>query len=330
MKVIEQDKCLLFDIGGTSIRAGVYKRSENQVKKIVKFNTVGVRSNDEMFTESLFDQISRISLDLLDGRHPMGVCIGYPAPIDAEGYALRTPTIWRNKSVKPYPISKRFEEIWPDSKILLVNDVTAAGYALVGQGFKNFCLITVSSGIGNKLFIDGKHFVGPSGFGGELGHVRVDFSDDPLPCDCGDHGHLASIASGRGTLKFVKREARRQQSAFLRSAVAAMCRANVEALTNEMLVEAFSQDDPWVTEMIEKSASYLGRSIAFIHSLTGVDNIFIMGGFSLALGEKYRKILTKSAAQATWNIGQKWDEIIRLVGIQEIGIVGAGHLISKL
>ena len=85
----------------------------------------------------------------------------------------------------PVPLHGELRELWPEASIVLMNDVTAAGYRYLRDPDENLCVITVSSGIGHKVFIDGKPALGPSGRGGEIGHWRMDDSPGSPRCECG-------------------------------------------------------------------------------------------------------------------------------------------------
>src|SRR5262249_43283408 len=155
-----------------------------------------------------------------------------------EGNLLAAPTIWGEGSEKEIPLRRKLNALWPSARVVVLNDVSAAGYWYVRDPRECFCVVTVSSGIGNKIFLGGLPVVGRRGRGGEIGHLRVDFSDEAPKCDCGGWGHLGSIASGRGTLALARRLATRNVEGFSGSLAASLCDGDAANLTNEMIVEA--------------------------------------------------------------------------------------------
>ena len=158
---------------------------------------------------------------------------------------------------------------------------------------ETFCIVTVSSGIGMKLFAEGRPVVGPNGRGGEIGHVVV--ADGALAnhCDCGGYGHLGAMASGRGVLETARRWA---DAGNLKD-------FTPHQLNERVIAQAFRTGEAWSTELIAESAVYLGRMLAWLHTAVGVEGIVIIGGFAVALGEPYRCLLVEAAERACWNLG---------------------------
>jgi glucokinase len=216
--------------------------------------------------------------------------------------------------------------LWPSASVVVLNDVSAAGYWYLRDPQESFCVVTVSSGIGNKIFLDGRPIVGRRGQGGEIGHLRVDFTDEAAKCDCGGRGHLGSIASGRGTLSRARTLATRNAMDFSGSLAASLCRGDAESLTNEMIVEAFRQGDEWSGNLVQATSRPLGWALAAIHHALGVERFVIIGGFALALGEGYRKQLACAASESGWHLGQDWDSMVELGKLGDrASLLGAGR-----
>jgi C7-cyclitol 7-kinase len=83
---------------------------------------------------------------------------------------------------------------------------------------------------------------------------------------------------------------------FANSLLGARFRANLNALTNADIVDAFRSGDPWTRELIRKIARPLGQMLAAVHLSMGVERFVIIGGFALAPGDEYRLELVRSAA----------------------------------
>jgi glucokinase len=188
--------------------------------------------------------------------------------------------------------------------VRILNDVTAAGYRYLRSSDEDFCIVTVSSGIGNKVFAGGRPLVGPSGRGGELGHLRVDDSANAPVCECGGRGHLGAIASGRAAL------------AYARAHVA-------KALTAGDLAAAFRRDEAWAVDVVRRCASPLGWALAAIHLGAGIERFVLFGGFALALGARYRDLVSAAAHQRCWN-GQGNFTIELGYDDDWSGLIGAG------
>jgi glucokinase len=219
---------------------------------------------------------------------------------------VAAPTLWGTRLERPYQLRDDLARLWPGARIGILNDVTAAGYRYCRPD-EDFCIVTVSSGIGHKVFIGGRPAVGPRGAGGEIGHFRADASDDAPVCECGGRGHLGAIASGGGG----QGEARR--------------RDGNQALTSGDLVAAFRRGESWAEEIVWRSSVPLGSALAAMHLGVGVERFVLVGGFALALGDRYRRCVAAAASAHCWTGDGDWLPRIEL-GIDDdhSGLIGAG------
>ena len=277
----------------------------------------------------LLQEMRGLSMEVLEGRPPSTVSIAFAGPTDPQGKVLAAPTVW-GASEQPIDLISELTTFWPSARISLLNDISAAGYRYLRDEREDFCIVTVSSGIGNKVFIRGRPLTGPAGRGGEIGHVQVDFGPDAPACDCGGRGHLGAIASGRGTLLMARRWAGLDTDGFANSLLGHRLRTDLNALTNADIVAAFRSGDPWTTGLIRKVALPLGQMLAAVHLAMGVERFVIIGGFALALGEQYRLELVTSAANCGWHMGQDWNSMIELGQPEDsAGLIGAGRFATE-
>lgn len=324
------NRVLVFDIGGTVLRAGVYQKATEKLTRSITRPTpsawAAVRRTPEEIRARLFAMMEEMGRELLEGASPVAVSVAFPGPIDGSGQVLGAPTVWGEADREPFPLREALLAVWPTAAVGVLNDVTAAGYYYRRGESEDLCVITVSSGIGHKVFIQGRPAVGTKGRGGEIGHLRVDFGDDAPRCECGGQGHLGAIASGRGTLLEARRLAAADPAAFRLSKVYSLVGGGSQAIVNEAVAEAYRGADNWASTVVERGAHYLGQAMAAIHLGVGVERFVVFGGFALALGERYRSALVQAATTSCWDLGQSWDEMIEL-GDQavEAGLIGAGR-----
>ena len=166
------------------------------------------------------------------------------------------------------------------------------GTATSIAGSEDFCVLTIGSGVGHKVFIDGRPQLGAGGRGGEIGHLRVDPGAEALTCDCGERGHLGGIASGRGTERMLRARAARDPEGFRASALGAAVDAP-SAIDGPAVADAFARSDPWVRSAIAIGLAHLGHGIAAIHLAVGIERFILVGGFAFAMGEPYRRMLVR-------------------------------------
>jgi C7-cyclitol 7-kinase len=321
---------LVFDIGGTSLRAARFHRATGKLTDLQNRATPShwtmPHATARDIQARLLDEMQKLSRCIFGDESPPVLSVAFPGPIDSRGQALSAPTVWGDRETAPFPVRKELQRLWPQSRVIVMNDVTAAGYRYLQNGAGDFCIVTVSSGIGLKMFVNGRPLLGAGGRGGEIGHVRVDFSDSAPRCDCGQLGHLGAVASGRGALEAARQRAGDPGGGFSGSALGRSVSGDLNHLDNPAIVAAFLDGDPWTSRLIADVAAPLGRMLAALHSAAGIERFVIIGGFALALGEKYRAELVRAAESACWNLGQDWNAMIRLGEPDDLaGLIGAGR-----
>jgi 3-dehydroquinate synthetase/predicted NBD/HSP70 family sugar kinase len=330
VEVHRGEPCLVFDVGGTRIRAAVYCGESRTLSRVHTRETPSTwtlpGADGETIRARLLAEMADAGREVLDGVEPAAVSIAFPGPVGADGRVLAAPTIWGDRGGAPLDVAAALAPHWPGAPVHVLNDVSAAGYRYLRGPDDDFCIVTVSSGIGNKVFIRGRPVTGAAGRGGEIGHARVDFAEDAPLCDCGGRGHLGAVASGRGALLAARRRAGADPAAFAASGPGRAAGGDPEALTNEVLAAAYRDGDAWTVELIRATSEPLARALAGIHTALGIERFTLVGGFALALGEPYRRELARAAEAAAWHQGGSWDERVELGADDEwSGLIGAGR-----
>ena len=323
------ESILVYDIGGTYLRGALYCPVSDKLLEPTRWHTPHFSEYKgeapEVIFNAVLEKMDSLGKMLTKDCTPDVVSIAFPGPIDAGGQVLTAPTIWGRAGDKPLPIKKHLQRLWPQSKIILLNDVSASGFNYVHDSNDSLCVVTVSSGVGHKVFIDGKPVVGHGGYGGEIGHWRIDYSDSAPMCECGHKGHLGALASGRAS-RWQAQRLQAENPGDYENSMLSEISSTVDSLNNEDYVRAFHNHDKWSIKLISRLADPLGNVLAGIHLIIGIERFIIMGGFALALGEPYRQLVCKAAASAGWDLGVDWDKTIQLGDSRlDAGLIGAGR-----
>ncbi|MBE0501624.1 MAG: ROK family protein, partial [Desulfuromonadales bacterium] len=188
------DNILVYDIGGTKLRGAIYSlRTKAITAKVVKPTPNRILcptlSAEELYTQTL-NCIRTISNELLKHEPVSAVTVAFPGPVDRQGRVIAAPGIWGRNPSGPIDMLADLQTIWPQMPVHIANDLTAAGYRYLERKTESFCILTVSTGIGSKIFIKGEPQLGADGTGGEIGHAKVLLAEDAPLCDCGEPGHL--------------------------------------------------------------------------------------------------------------------------------------------
>jgi glucokinase len=169
-------------------------------------------------------------------------------------------------------------------RVVVDNDANVAALAEARRGaareFRSSVLMTLGTGIGGGMVIDGHVFRGGRGFGGELGHVVVDADGPPCQGGCPNRGCVEAMASGTA----VAREARAAAAADPTGALARIQRES-GALTAENVTTLARDGDASCLEILDRAGRYLGVALSSLANVLSPDVFVIGGGMGSAVGE---------------------------------------------
>ena len=141
-----------------------------------------------------------------------------------------------------------------------------------GQGYRDLVVVTLGTGVGGGIIIDGKMLTGATGAGGEIGHIHVDDSEEEI-CGCGNRGCLEQYSSATGITRLANQLlVSSDMDSVLRS-------GEVSAKT---VFDAVKERDPLAVEVAEKFGKYLGDALASIACVVNPEAFVIGGGVSKA------------------------------------------------
>jgi len=179
-------------------------------------------------------------------------------------------------------------------RTFLINDADAAAigefYFGAGRGARSFIYVTLSTGIGGGIVIDGRIYTGAIGAAGEIGHMTID--DNGPPCNCGSRGCWETVASGTALV----REARRRIEGGVRTSILEYAERDVEKVTPEAIHKAAQQGDNLARELISRTAYYIGVGLANLVNIFNPELIVIGGGLS-NIGDMLLKPAFKTAGE---------------------------------
>jgi glucokinase len=163
-------------------------------------------------------------------------------------------------------------------KTFIINDANAAAlgefYYGAARGARNFIYITISTGIGGGIVIDGKIYTGAIGIAGEVGHMTID--DDGPVCNCGNRGCWETLASGTA----LGREAKLRISEGVKTSILEYAGGNIENVTPQVIHSAAEKGDRLAKELIVRTGYYVGVGLASLINIFNPELIVIGGGLS--------------------------------------------------
>ena len=299
------------DLGGTSVRAAVVD-GNGGIAGFVAGATEASQGPDAVIDRIvgvLHDSLARASVDVSELA---AVGIGAPGPLDwATGVIHEAPNLPGWKEV---PLAARIGDA-VGLPAFLENDANAAALAEnqygVAQGSRNMLYITVSTGVGGGLILDGELWHGAYGSAGEFGHMTVDF-DGPL-CDCGNRGCIEALAAGPDIAAWVADRVAEGRSSSL---------GGQTDPSGRDVVEAAQRGDELATEALARAGRAVGFGIVNVAHLVNLDTVVIGGGIANAgellfdpLRATVRQHLLESTAPnlrlEPWSLGE------------DVGLLGA-------
>ncbi|MFF0822828.1 ROK family protein [Micromonospora haikouensis] len=290
------DTFVVADIGGTTLRIGHVTAGDPVVRGVRRVATDGLARHPGAPVAELQQRVlGQLATELAaylvrsEAAGSRAVGLSFAGPTTADGVALAAPTIWGEGGGSVALNAHLGARL--GVPVLTVNDITAAAWRYARAADDAFCLFTVSSGVGSKVFRRGEVLVDDAGFGGELGHWRVDWSGTAPPCDCGGRGHLGGIASGRGILRAVRVAARQRPGEFGVSRLAASSAGRPEGITNEAVALAVRGGDSFAVDVLRAALRPLALAVASVFSSIGIRRYIFIGGFAVAVGQPFVDIL---------------------------------------
>lgn len=263
------------DLGGTELRAAAM----DEAGAVLRHAQVPTAARAG--PAAVIAQMERLVEEVGAGLTPIGIGIGSPGPLDAEaGIVLHAPMLTGWWDV---PLAQMVAER-TGLPTMIENDANAAALAEwrfgAGQGARHLVYVTVSTGIGGGIIIDGRLLHGYRGMAGEIGHMAI--TEAPIPCACGGLGCFEALASG---------------SALGRRAREAGLRGDAPVSAREVALLA-DEGQPLARALMRDEARYLGLGFTNLLHLYAPEVIVVGGGLSACLPAMAADIEAVIAARA--------------------------------
>lgn len=259
------------DLGGTQVRAALVDGAGTVLARAAALTDV--QGGPEAVIDQMRQLVSQVSTDA-PGR-TVAVGISAPGPLDSEaGTVLHIPTLPRWDD---FPIRDRLAAAL-SLPVILENDGIAAAYGEwrhgAGVGLRHLVYVTVSTGIGGGVVVDGRLIHGRRGMAAHVGHFQM-MPGGP-PCSCGAPGCFEALAAGTALGKAGHAAARRHPGSLLATL------APPGSLGAHHVVEAARQGDAVAMALIAQEAEYLGIGFTGLIHLYSPERVIMGGGVAAA------------------------------------------------
>lgn len=262
--------CFGVDIGGTSIKMGLFTLEGELIEKL-EIPTNLVSSGSCILTDiahSIKEWMSKREIKTAD---VVGIGVGVPGPVQDNGLVLKCVNLgWDVLNIKDEL------ETLTGLRVVAGNDANVAALGELfkggGSGAHSMVMVTMGTGVGGGIIIDGKIVSGANGSGGEIGHFPMMDEEEEF-CGCGKKGCLEQYASATGIVRLAKHMLLSEKASDFTS----KSLLNAEALTAETIVNAAKAGDYIGLAVVDRIGWMLGRALAML-ACTVNPEVFVIGG----------------------------------------------------
>lgn len=307
------------DLGGTNIAVGMVDES-CELKHQKSLPTRSERKS-EAIIKDIIDLISEVIKDIGTTKEEIkAIGIGIPGLADPKtGDVIECV----NLNWKKVPLKKPMEKAL-GIPVFIDNDATLAGLAEYEAGAmknkKNGVFMTLGTGIGGGVIIDGKIYTGSNGVGSEIGHMIV--GENYYDCNCGRNGCLETFASSTALINYTKKLISEENS---KTIMAEKLNGDINNLNGKIIFHAAIRGDELANKAVDRLVKYL--SIGIINIVAVIDpEVFVLGGGISKAGtfllDRVRSEVLKNKYFKTLPVGN----IVLAELSNEAGIIGAAML----
>lgn len=301
------------DIGGTTVKIGAFKvdgtllekweiptRKENRGSQIIPDIAASIHAN--------MQERGYADTDIV------GVGVGAPGAVDENGIIYQAINLDWGK----FDLEKELEDALKlpakaanDANVAALGEMWKGG----GQGFKDMVMVTLGTGVGSGVIVNGKLVAGAMGGGGEIGHMNME-ENETVPCNCGNFGCLEQYASATGVVTLAKRRlAADDKESVLREG----------ELSAKSIWDAVKAGDAVAVEIADKFGYYLGKALAATAVVTNPE-VFVIGGGVSKAGEILFEYIKPYYEKFIFKGCRKIEVVLAQLG-NDAGIYGAAQLV---
>jgi len=306
------------DIGGTSVKLGLFSAEGKLLEKWeipTRTANGGVHVLPDV-AQSITTTMERYNIS---ASKVIGIGIGVPGPVDDSFTVNKCVNLgWGVLNIK-----EQMNVLLPDiPNVAAGNDANVATLGELwqggGQGNQSAVMLTLGTGVGGGVVLDGKIVAGRNGGAGEIGHMTVE-PGETVPCSCGKSGCLEQYASANGIVRMAK--------LMLSECDTPSKLRGIENFTSKHICDFAVAGDHMALKIIDRFGDYLGRAMSYI-SCTVDPEIFIIGGGMSRAGSIVTDPALKYYQKYAFHVSRATGVVIATLG-NDAGIYGCAKMVLK-
>ena len=309
--------CFGIDVGGTTVKMGLFT-TEGELLDKWEIPTRKEDGGAYILNDVAASVEAKLAEKNIAKEDVAGAGIGVPGPTLDTGYVSICVNLgWKDKN----PANELSEllsipvKAGNDANVAALGEMWKGG----GEGYLDVVLLTLGTGVGGGIIINGEIAPSHRGVGGELGHITVN-PDEEATCNCGNHGCLEQYASATGVVRIAKKLlAASKEESSLRT---------LETVTAKDVFDAAKAGDHLAVEAVEVLGKYLGLVVANA-ALTVDPDVFVIGGGVSKAGQVLIDVITKYYHKFAKIIGDNKAKVVLAKLGNDAGIYGAARMVLK-
>lgn len=305
--------CMGVDVGGTSVKLGLFE-TEGKLMDKWEIPTRKENHGEQILPDVAASILGKLEEKKIQREAVAGVGMGIPAPVDSEGVVQQTANVgWGYKEV-----TRELSELLDGMRVEAGNDANVAAMGEMwlgaGRGEKNVVMVTLGTGVGGGVIVDGHMIVGHHGAGGEIGHICVNREEEDA-CGCGLHGCLEQYASATGIAKLARKALSGEHEETV---------LHGEPSAKDVF-DAVKAGDALATRIADEFGRYLGGALASI-AVVADPAVFVIGGGVSKAGPVLIPFVEKAFREKAFFANKDTKIVLAELG-NDAGICGAARLI---
>lgn len=309
--------CFGIDVGGTTIKIGLFKTDGEIIDKW-EVNTRTENSGENILPDICEALEARLAKEKIGLDEIEGIGIGLPGPVLADGTVLQCVNLgWGT-----FNVEKQLSDMFHGIKVKAGNDanVAALGEAWKGGGkdYNDIVMITLGTGVGGGVIVNGKILTGYNGGAGEIGHMHIQDGESEQ-CNCGGHGCLEQYASATGVVRLAKR--------YMASHDQTKMKQFGDGITAKDVFDLAKEGDEGAVSVARQMGEYLGTAMSHI-AVTINPQAFIIGGGVSKAGQYLIDVINGTYRETCFSACG--DAAVHLAELgNDAGMYGAAALVVK-
>lgn len=309
--------CFGIDVGGTTVKMGLFT-TEGELLDKWEIPTRKEDGGAYILNDVAASVEAKLAEKNIAKEDVAGAGIGVPGPTLDTGYVSICVNLgWKDKN----PANELSEllsipvKAGNDANVAALGEMWKGG----GEGYLDVVLLTLGTGVGGGIIINGEIAPSHRGVGGELGHITVN-PDEEATCNCGNHGCLEQYASATGVVRIANKllVASKEESSL----------RTLETVTAKDVFDAAKAGDHLAVEAVEVLGKYLGLVVANV-ALTVDPDVFVIGGGVSKAGQVLIDVITKYYHNFAKIIGDNKAKVVLAKLGNDAGIYGAARMVLK-